>query len=293
MARRDRSPETPIGDAACVEFLRWALPRLRLRWQGFRRVRRQVCKRLHRRLRTLGIDDLDTYRTYLDSHSEEWHRVDEMCRITISRFYRDRGMFDALARRVLPELCDRARRDGRRTLRCWSAGCGAGEEPYTLSILWHLEDVGCADMTLNVRATDSDPHQLARAETACYAASSLKELPTPWRQLAFERRDRRYCLRQCYRRDVTFTCEDIREAAPDIDFDLILCRNVALTYFAEPLQSRVLDRLLARLKPGGVLSIGRHESLPPGTGLAAMGQGLYRVSTDRGALPRKVDIESN
>ena len=31
-------------------FLQWALPRLRLRWAGFRKVRHQVCKRLRRRL---------------------------------------------------------------------------------------------------------------------------------------------------------------------------------------------------------------------------------------------------
>jgi len=33
-----------MNDNDCVEFLQWALPRLHLRWPGFRKVRAQVCK---------------------------------------------------------------------------------------------------------------------------------------------------------------------------------------------------------------------------------------------------------
>jgi hypothetical protein len=43
------------GRDAEVEFLQWALPRLGLRWAGFRRVRRQVCRRLRRRVEALGL----------------------------------------------------------------------------------------------------------------------------------------------------------------------------------------------------------------------------------------------
>jgi len=37
-----------MNDRDCIRFLQETLPRLRLRWSGFRRVRRQVCKRLQR-----------------------------------------------------------------------------------------------------------------------------------------------------------------------------------------------------------------------------------------------------
>ncbi len=36
-------------------LLQWAAPRLRLRWEGFRRVRGQVCKRIFRRMKGLGL----------------------------------------------------------------------------------------------------------------------------------------------------------------------------------------------------------------------------------------------
>jgi chemotaxis protein methyltransferase CheR len=50
--------------------------------------------------------------------------------------------------------------------------------------------------------------------------------------------------------------------APALPFDLILCRYVAFTYFALPLQKQVLARLAHQLLPGGHLVIGTHEQLP-------------------------------
>jgi chemotaxis protein methyltransferase CheR len=75
------------GDGACVEFLQWALPRLGLRWAGFRKVRRQVCRRVRRRAAVLGLPDLEAYRTYLDDHPDECAVLDGLTPITISRFW--------------------------------------------------------------------------------------------------------------------------------------------------------------------------------------------------------------
>ncbi len=44
-----------MTDEDCVAFLQWALPRLRLRWEGFRKPRRQVCRRIRARAGELGI----------------------------------------------------------------------------------------------------------------------------------------------------------------------------------------------------------------------------------------------
>jgi chemotaxis protein methyltransferase CheR len=55
-----------VKDADCTAFLQWALPRLGMRWPGFRRVRgQQVCKRLSRRMAELGLAKLSEYRVLL------------------------------------------------------------------------------------------------------------------------------------------------------------------------------------------------------------------------------------
>ena len=58
----------------CTAFLQWCLPRLDLRWAGFRKVRGTVCKRVARRIRALGLADVNAYRAYLEGHAEEWPR---------------------------------------------------------------------------------------------------------------------------------------------------------------------------------------------------------------------------
>lgn len=273
-----RTGRCSVTDTDCVDFLRWALPRLRLRWPGFRKVRRQVCRRLQRRLHALALPTLAQYRVYLEHTPAEWSLVDELCRITISRFYRDREVFDYLSGPVLHDIAARVRRRDDRTLDAWSAGCGSGEEPYTLVLAVRLSQPPLSDLQLRVLATDIDAALLTRAKRACYGRSSLKELPQAWIDEAFEIADDSYCLRRLYREPVQWREQDIRTTLPDTQFDLILCRNLAFTYFTEALQRELLEGLRRRLRSGAALVIGKHESLAERSGFIEWrpGLGIYR-----------------
>jgi chemotaxis protein methyltransferase CheR len=260
------APAPPrASDADCVRFLEWALPRLRLRWPGFRRVRGQVGKRLRRRLAALGLPDLAAYRGYLEAHPSEWPELDALCRISISRFYRDRGVFDALGSEVLPALARAARDRGEDALRIWSAGCASGEEPYTAAILWR-EALAARFPSLSLRivATDVDESLLARARAARYTPSSLRELPPAWRARWFRESGAQCVLDPELTRTVELGVGDLRVEQPSGPFHLALCRNVAFTYFEEALQRDVLRRIAGVLLPRGALAIGLHESLPEG-----------------------------
>lgn len=252
-----------MKDAECVAFLHWTLPQLHLRWQGFREVRRQVCKRIGRRIRELNLSDGADYCTYLENHPQEWSILDDLCRVTISRFYRDREVFAALECEVLPELAEKLLSQGECTLTAWSAGCASGEEPYTLALLWRiaLQD-RYPGLQLAILATDTDPTLLARARRACYPASSLKKLPQTWRESAFQESRDAWCLRPEYRVGITFLEHDIRDSPPDGPFHLLLCRNLVLTYFDTELQREVLNHIRDALHPGGLLVAGAHETLP-------------------------------
>lgn len=225
---------------------------MHLRWAGFRRVRRQVCRRLARRLRDLGLGGLDAYRALLDADPGEWRALDALCRIPISRFLRDRATFERLLALLPPGPLD-----------VWCAGCASGEEPYTLALL---------RPGLRILATDADPHLLGRARRGCYRASSLRALPS---LEAFDRAGDEYCLRPGPRAGVRFELQDLREAMPGGPFHAVLCRNLAFTYFDEALQRRVLDGILARLRPPRLLVVGRHESPP--AGLRALGCGVFEA----------------
>ena len=110
--------------------------------------------------------------------------------------------------------------------------------------------------------TDADDVMLQRARTACYGHGSLRDLPTGWREAAFDRAGHEFCLKPALRQGIVLLRQDIRAELMPGPFDLICCRNLAFTYFAMPLQRRILREFCGRLVDGGVLVLGKHESLP-------------------------------
>ena len=247
----------------CVAFLQWCLPHLGMRWAGFRKVRKTVCKRMTRRIRTLGLKDADAYRSYLATHQDEWSRLDAMCRIPISRFWRDRGVFDRLAVDVFPALARAAVARSDNILRVWSAGCASGEEPYSLRLAWSLNaEAEFPDVSISILATDIDDTMLARARAGLYGKGSLKDLPNGMIGQAFKHSDDLFEIRRRFSKDVLFLQQDIRTTMPDGIFDIILCRNLAFTYFEKTRQTDLLAKICSRLRRGGALVIGAHETLP-------------------------------
>jgi chemotaxis protein methyltransferase CheR len=251
-----------VNDTDCTAFLQWALPQLGLRWPGFRKVRRQVCKRVKQRMRDLGLQDFAAYRARLEGDPSEWQVLDECSHITISRFFRNKGIFDVVRRQVLPAIAARAEAEGR-GVQIWSAGCASGEEPYTLKVLWDIEVASkYPSVSLSIIASDIDKTMIARAHRGCFGRTSLYELPEPLIDQAFAQEGGQYCIKPRYRAGIEFVEQDLRAEMPTTEFDLILCRYVAVTYFVESLQAKVLASMVKRLRPDGYLVIGSHEKLP-------------------------------
>jgi len=252
-----------VADTEGVHFLQWCLPKLRLRWRGFRRVRRQVYRRLEKRMAALGLAELADYQLRLEREPTEWAVLDTICRIPLTRFYRDRAVFEHLERVVLPELGRMAMARGDTEMRGWSLGCASGEEPHTVAIVWRI---GVAPrfprLTLRIVATDCDREAIERARRGCYPAHSLRDLPQTMRAEAFGESSAGLVIEDGYRVGVDFQVQDVRTRMPDGPFHLILCRNVVFTYFDEELQRQILPRIARRLVAGGALVIGASESLP-------------------------------
>jgi chemotaxis protein methyltransferase CheR len=232
----------------CVAFLQWCLPRLGLRWAGFRKVRGTVCKRVARRIRALGFADVAAYRAFLEANSSEWPRLDAMCRIPISRFWRDRDVFDSLARDIFPALAAAALERGDTRVRVWSAGCASGEEAYSLLLAWSLHaEAAFPSVGVRIVATDVDETMLTRAEAGLYRRGSFRDMPPELVDRAFR---------------LAFLLQDIRSEMPEGPFDLVLCRNLVFTYFDKPTQLDLLPKICAPLRAGAGFVIGSDETLP-------------------------------
>ena len=254
-----------LTDRDLAELLAWAAPALRLRDAGFARVRSQVRKRLLRRFAELGLGNVAAYRIRLVQDPAEWQVLDRLCRVTISRFFRDAPAFDHLVEQVLPRLATRA---GPK-LSAWSMACASGEEPYSLALAWQVRLAPrFRSVALDLLATDASAELLERARRATYPRSILRELPGDLAAVALAGgpalADPRaeFTLPESVRAAVSFQQADVRAFTPPAPFDLILCRNLVFTYFDASLQMEMLDRLARLVKPGAVLMIGKRETCP-------------------------------
>jgi chemotaxis protein methyltransferase CheR len=162
-----------------------------------------------------------------------------------SHFFRDAELFGALERRVLPELVA----NGRPVI--WSAGCAAGEEPYSLAILLDRLAPGRA---FTLWATDVDVVALEAARRGLYTDWALRGAPEWAIARGLRRRARRHEVLPELRARVAFAPLNLVTDVYPAGLDLILCRNV-LMYFTEEARRATIDRLAAALAPDGWLAL--------------------------------------
>jgi chemotaxis protein methyltransferase CheR len=244
-----------------------------------------VLRRIAHRQRSCGAANLRAYLRLVSRDPAERSRLVKALTIHVSQFFRNPSTFRAIQERIMPRILAAKKAGGGRALRLWSVGCAGGEEAYSLAIL--LLEVGpeaVQGYASTIYATDIDSDSLSRARAARYEASSLTNVPTPWRQRYFIREESRFRLSPEVRRLVVFKRHNILDPPPFGRIDLLACRNL-LIYMTEALQERVLLSLCETLSPGGFLILGKVEGL---TGAARnllepmdIGERIYRKPETR------------
>jgi len=111
-----------------------------------------------------------------------------------------------------------------------------------------------------VDATDIDRTSLERTETAEYAEPAFTEMPPELVRRYFTPETPRRPLPEL-RRIVRVLKHDLTsEPAPAPPYDLIVCRNVVI-YFDRAMQERLFSLFAEALAPGGLLLLGKVETL--------------------------------
>src|SRR3954454_6409849 len=90
-------------------------------------------RRVEKRMQTVRADSYDAYRTYLESHPDEFVELFNTILINVTAFFRDPPVWDYLASDVVPRLL--AEKPAGDPIRVWSAACASGEEAYTLAVV--------------------------------------------------------------------------------------------------------------------------------------------------------------
>jgi chemotaxis protein methyltransferase CheR len=243
---------------------RQLLNKLGFSWDGYRKVRKGVKKRISRHMRQLGCRTVHEYFIALDSSPELRKECELLMTVSISRFFRDRRLWETIESEILPGII----KEGMEEIRVWSAGCACGEEVYSFMILWNRLERGFNRLpVLKMLATEMNPTYLDKARAGVYSWSSLKEVPEEVRSTYFEPRSkgRLYKVSSSLKEDVVWKVHNLLSDPPGADFQLIFLRNNLLTYYKDELKKPAFKKVIDSLAPGGFLIIGAHEKLSPGT----------------------------
>ena len=231
-------------------------------WEGYRKIRRGVKKRLWRHMEEINCHTVDAYLKAMAIRTELRAACEEELSVTISRFFRDLQVWEYLQKSFLPELIHRFPGG----LNAWSAGCASGEEPYTLSIVWESLKNSTASFfkDLDILATDINAFNLQRAKEGIYPGSSLKEVPESARQRWFKKlpSSKLWKIDPYLQKRICWQSHQLLDKPPRDIFHLILLRNNLLTYYQGNRLKAAFDEVLNVLAPGGILVTGTREQLP-------------------------------
>lgn len=197
------------------------------------------------------LEELVVHESYFDRDIEQLAMVDEL---VLSRFARSRE-----------------------PLRIWSAGCAAGEEPYTLAFMLARRDLLSR---ATIVGTDLSRAALARARAGTYRGWSVRVVAADSPAMRFlEHCGPDLCVPAHIKRAVRFAPLNLLEDPYPADQHLVVCRNV-LIYFDKAAVAVIAQKLAASLHPDGWLFVAPSDPrLDPHAALTP-------VITDRGIYYR-------
>lgn len=226
--------------------------------------------RLRKRVRALGLDNLDDYGAYLFQRGGlAAERPFLINAVTTNKtdFFREPEHFDLLEQRLVPDLIRLRQAERKPLLKIWSAASSTGAEVYTIAMV--LADLLAQrqDFRFAILGTDISTAVLEQGVQAVYPAELIAPVP-----LAKQQRYLMHARKPGARPEVRIVPELRRlvqfarlnlmdTSYPfDRDVDIIFLRNV-LIYFDKADQEKVILRLVSHLRPGGYLILGHSESM--------------------------------
>ena len=145
-------------------------------------------RRIARRMLVNRIETLEAYARHLEGDASEIHALYQDCLITVTSFFRDPAVFEALCEQVFPVLLKDRAPDA--PIRVWVPGCATGEEVYSIAI-GLLERAGelSRNPSLQIFATDLSESALEKARAGLYLANIAQDVSAERLQRFFTKVD--------------------------------------------------------------------------------------------------------
>jgi len=180
-------------------------------------------------------------------------------------FFRDKGPFDLLQHKLLPEIIDRrSEKSGRLRIpiKIWSAAASTGQELYSIAIIVK-ELIGDApNYSVKLLGTDISNTAIAQASMGKYNKFEIERgLDRKFLQKYFTLFGDTWKIKDEIRAMVNFRKLNLMLPFNALGkFDIIFCRNVAI-YFTLEDRKKLFNKIADVLADDGFLIIGSTESL--------------------------------
>ncbi|MBE0482113.1 MAG: protein-glutamate O-methyltransferase CheR [Bacterioplanes sp.] len=241
-----------------------------VRWQALLEERTGMCLPRQRRsfLQTsLGLRMLEvgceSYQAYYEkivngsSGAIEWSTLVDRLTVQETRFFRDPDAFEFVEQYMRTTATTVAPNT---VFECWSVGCSSGEEAYSMAMLADSIFPGHG-LRYAVTGTDISTIVLRKARLGRYLSRALNWVPDRYRATAFHDVGNNLIeVADDLRKRCCFSQVNILNlsAFPLHSQHVIYCQNV-LIYFRRWRRREILNALVERLVPGGILVIGLGE----------------------------------
>ena len=230
-------------------------------WKGYRKVRKGVKKRISRHMQEVSCRNIEEYLSELNGNSYSRQHCEQLMTVSISRFFRDRVLWEVIRNKVFPEIIQR----GIEVINIWSAGCARGEEVYSIKITWDMIEAELQNPpSLKIIATDMNPDYLEKAKFGSYTISSMKEVNSDLRNKYFviKKDGKRFDVKPCLKEDIQWKVHNLNTRPPGSGFHIIFLRNNILTYCQDYVKLNIFRQVTESLSDKGFIIKGSHEKLP-------------------------------
>jgi len=215
------------------------------------------------RMQELGIEKYSEYFSYITSATTgsrvEWEVLVDRLTVHETRFFRDARALSLITKNYFEKLNFNKAIPN---VHIWSVGCSTGEEPYSLMMYIdkYLKDKN-KKCYLAVTASDVSQKALVVAKKAVYPCDRFQNVSSEYINNYLEKVDgTHYQINEAIRKRICFNrfnLVNLDTNSPE-KMDIIVCQNV-LIYFNGETRVTILNQLVERLVPGGLLILGAGE----------------------------------
>lgn len=252
---RERVPEMSLS-----MFTQWqALLETRIGMQLTVQRKPFLETHLTMRMREIGCADYaDYYQFVMDGPrgAVEWTALVDHLTVQETSFFRHADSY-AVVRKYLRQ---RIKQPHTKAVEFWSVGCSSGEEAYSLAIVAE-EELVPQGYYYGITGTDVSLAVLAKAKKGIYSEKKLDFVTPHQKSTFFEKQgERQYVIKPTIKQRVCFAQLNVLNLnqSPMRGMDVIFCQNM-LIYFRRWRRKEIVNRLVERLSPGGLLVLGLGE----------------------------------